>query len=196
MEVSRALIGLHAYTGCDTVSAVAGKGKTSALKFLISNRDTQHTFRELSQNWDFPRELIDKLEAFTCLLYAPNASTRSINELRYHLFCAKRGEVESQQLPPCKHCLTKHTQRANYQAGIWRRCLEQNQAPPYLPSASVSSDIKALYKSVTIIIIIIINPEVPSPVGRVWKIEREKEGYSWWCTGWKVSHLLMLSLTS
>ena len=38
--------------------------------------------------------------------------------------------------------MEKHALRANYQAGIWRRCLEQN-------------------------------PQVPSPVGRGWKIEKE-----------------------
>ena len=69
MEVCRALIGLHAYTGCDTVSAFAGKGKTSALKLLTSNRETQDTFLELGQEWDLSPELMDKLEAFTCLMY-------------------------------------------------------------------------------------------------------------------------------
>ena len=48
-------------------------------------------------------------------------------------FCAKKGEVESHQLPPGKDCLTKHAQRANYQARLvygedgWNR--NQN-APP------------------------------------------------------------------
>ena len=37
--VCRALIGMHAYTGCDTVSALAGKGKASALKLLTINRE-------------------------------------------------------------------------------------------------------------------------------------------------------------
>ena len=32
------LIGLHAITGCDTVSAFAGKGKVKALKLLMKNR--------------------------------------------------------------------------------------------------------------------------------------------------------------
>ena len=143
-EVCRALIGLHAYTGCDTVSAFAGKGKASALKLLTNNRATQDTFLQLGQEWDLSAELMDKLEAFTCVMYAPKAPTIKINELRYHLFCAKKGEIESHQLPPCKDCLTKHAQRANYQAGIWRRCLEQD-------------------------------PQVPSPVGRGWKMEKEGE---------------------
>ena len=76
-------------------------------------------------------ELSNKLEAFTCVLYAPKASTTMINKLRYHIFCAKKGEIESHQLPPCKDSLRQHTLRANYQAGIWRICLEKD---PQVPS--------------------------------------------------------------
>ncbi len=131
IDVCRSLIGMHAYTGCDSVSAFAGKGKARALKLLMSNSDHQETFIELGQEWNLSQELLEKLEAFTCLLYAPKASTSQVNKLRYHLFCAKKGEIESHQLPPCKDCLTNHAQRANYQAGIWRRCLESN---PQVPS--------------------------------------------------------------
>ncbi|CAM4534943.1 unnamed protein product [Leuciscus chuanchicus] len=145
MDTCRALIGLHAYTGCDTVSAFAGKGKTRALTLLMNNKETQDTFLKLGQEWDLSPELSNKLEAFTCVLYAPKASTTMINKLRYHLFCAKKGEIESHQLPPCKDSLRQHTLRANYQAGIWKRCLEKD-------------------------------PQVPSPVGRGWKMETEEEG--------------------
>ena len=131
IDACRSLIGMHAYTGCDSVSAFAGKGKASALKLLTSNRDIQEIFLELGQEWDLSPELVDKLEAFTCLLYGPKASSTRVNDLRYHLFCAKKGEIESHQLPPCRDCLVKHAQRANYQAGIWRRCLEQD---PHVPS--------------------------------------------------------------
>ena len=142
IDVCRALVGVHAYTGCDTVSAFAGKGKAKALKLLSKNKKIQDTFFKLGQEWDFSPDLMNKLEAYTSLLYAPKTSSTKINDLRYHLFCAKKGEIESHQLPPCRDCLEKHALRANYQAGIWRRCLEQN-------------------------------PQVPSPVGRGWKIEKE-----------------------
>ena len=49
----------------------------------------------------------------------------------------------SHQLPSCRDSLVKHSQRANYQAAKWKRCLLQN-------------------------------PQVPSPVGKGWKIEREE----------------------
>ncbi len=104
MRVCRALIGMHAFTGCDTVSAFVGRGKTKALKLLISHVDYQDTFLKLDQEWVLSQELVDKLETFTCLLYAPKLSSIRINELRYHLFCAKKGEIESHQLPPCREC--------------------------------------------------------------------------------------------
>ncbi len=142
MYAGLSLACMHAYTGYDTVSAFAGKGKAKALKLLSKNKEIQDTFLKLGQEWDLSPDLMDKLEAFTCLLYAPKASSMKINDLRYHLFCAKKGEIESHQLPPCRDCLKKHALRANYQAAIWKRCLEQD-------------------------------PQVPSPVGRGWKTEKE-----------------------
>ena len=143
IDVCGALIGMHSFTGCDTVGAFAGKRKTSALKLLTTNRNIQCMFCRLGEEWDLSPQLINELEVFTCLLYAPKGSSVKVNGLRYNLFCAKKGEIESHQLPPCRDYLEKHTQWANYQAGIWRRCLEQD-------------------------------PQVPSPLGRGWKIEREE----------------------
>jgi len=130
IDVCRALIGIHAYTGCDTTSAFAGKGKASALKLVTNNREIKNTFTELGQEWDLSSELMNKLECVTCLLYGPKAAFTKVNDLRYNLFCVKKGEIESHQLPPCRDCLVKHAQRANYQAGIWRRCLEQDPGVP------------------------------------------------------------------
>ena len=47
------------------------------------------------------------------------------------MFCAKKGEIESHQLPPCRDCLERHAERANYQAAVWKRCLEAN---PHIPT--------------------------------------------------------------
>ena len=96
---------MHAFTGCDTVSAFAGKGKASALKLLLNDKKIQETFLELGSEWDLSRDLMDKLELFICLLYAPKAPSTKVNKLRYDMFCAKKGELESHQLPPCYDCL-------------------------------------------------------------------------------------------
>ena len=117
-EVCNALIGLHSFTGCDTVSAFAGKGKRGALKILKTNSDARRAFLELGKSWKVSEDLLILLEKFTCSMYMPvGNNTTCVNDARYKLFCAKNGEVESHQLPPCKDSLRKHILRANYQAG-------------------------------------------------------------------------------
>ena len=133
-------VGIYMYVvlllGCMHIQDVTlsvrlqANGKASALKLLTINREILDTFLQLGQMWNLSRELMERLGAFTCLLYAPKSSSTKVNDLRYDLFCAKRGEIQSYQLPPCRDCLVKHAQRANYQAAIWRRCLEQDSKVP------------------------------------------------------------------
>ena len=46
------------------------------------------------------------------------------------MFCAKKGELESHQLPACLDCLTQHCKRVNYQTLIWKNSLESNPNTP------------------------------------------------------------------
>ena len=114
-DLCKALIGLHAFTGCDSVSAFAGRGKLNALKIMKAKPEIADAFLKLGQLWSLSDDLLNKLEKFTCLLYTSTPNTFNVNSLRYNLFCTKNGKVESHQLPPC---LPKHCLRANYQAGI------------------------------------------------------------------------------
>ena len=91
----RRLIGIHAFTGCDTVSAITGRGKLGALKLMKTDKTYQETFSQLGQSWEASKQLFNKIQMFTCHLDATTVSTDEVNELRYQLFCAKRGEVES-----------------------------------------------------------------------------------------------------
>ena len=122
---------MHAYTGCDTVSAFAGKGKAQALKLLTDSKEIRDTFKRLGQDWDICPDLIKSLEPVTCRIYAPKSIITVINDLRNQMFCAKKGDCESHQLPPCRDGLIKHAMRANYQAGIWKRCLQRDPQVPF-----------------------------------------------------------------
>ena len=112
-DVSACLPGLHAFTGCDTVSAFAGKGKVTALKLVRKNPIFQRAFTRIGTEIEF-----------TCALYGCK-TVKDVNEARYAMFCAKRGTIESHQLPPCGDSLHNHIRRANYQCFTWRLCLEQ-----------------------------------------------------------------------
>ena len=124
------LIGLHAFTGCDTVSAFASRGKLNALKLMQRDITYQETFSQVGQSWDVQPQLFEKVQQFTCRMYVAASSTTEVNDLRYQLFCAKRGEIESNLLPPCRDCLFMHLLRANYQAAIWKCCLHARPTVP------------------------------------------------------------------
>ena len=129
-SVCDSLIGLHAFTGCDTVSAFASRGKLNALKLMQRDITYQETFSQVGQSWDVQPQLFEKVQQFTCRMYVAASSTTEVNDLRYQLFCAKRGEIESNLLPPCRDCLFMHLLRANYQAAIWKCCLHAHPTVP------------------------------------------------------------------
>ena len=110
-KLSQALIAFHAFTGCDTVSAFAGRGKTGPLKQLKKDEVAIDTFA------------IDTtaMDGFTCRMYAASLKTCKVNILRHEMFLSKSGEIDSSTLPPppCEDSLKQHIQRANYQAGVW-----------------------------------------------------------------------------
>ena len=121
---------MHAFTGCDSVSAFSGKGKLTALTLVKRRPAYQELFQQLGVEWELSNELFVRLQEFMCLMYSSNPGTKDVNVLRYRLFCARKGELESHQLPPCQDTLRKHCERANYRSAIWRRTL---QSSPQIP---------------------------------------------------------------
>ena len=58
-----------------------------------------------------------------------NVRETDINILRHAMFGSLT--TDPAKLPPCKDACDQHSKRANYQAAIWRHCLE---AKPTVPS--------------------------------------------------------------
>jgi hypothetical protein len=46
-----ALLGLHAFTGCDSTSSFKGKGKVKAVKLMEKNTNFQELFMKLGESW-------------------------------------------------------------------------------------------------------------------------------------------------
>eukprot|EP00117_Sycon_ciliatum_P041043 scpid99855/ scgid30081/ len=126
MDVCKALPALHAFTGCDTTSAFAYRGKKAALSIVqgdtVAGAAAREVFTSVGKQFQsLSTESLAALEKFVCAYYkVPHCS--SVNSARYELFCTRNAQ--SNQLPPCRDALVKHSARANYQAAIWRRCLE------------------------------------------------------------------------
>ena len=88
----KALPGLHAFTGCDTVSAFAGRGKLKGLGLISKSAQHREALTLLGSHWDITDDLHKKLESFTCQLYCCTL-VESVNDLRYDLFLAKKGNT-------------------------------------------------------------------------------------------------------
>ena len=64
-----------------------------------------------------------------CAMYGMIKGNQDVNQCRYEVFCSKKGEAESHQVPPCRDCLHHHCKRANYQTAVWKNALTNKQVP-------------------------------------------------------------------
>lgn len=127
-DVLDSLIGFHALTGCDSVSAFSLKGKWRPLQKVMKNKKFVEAMQDIGKCWTVAGTTFAAIEEFVCSMYGKSGT--SVNNLRYELHCAKGGKIEPDALPPCQSSLRLHVSRANYQAAIWRRAL---QASPEVP---------------------------------------------------------------
>ncbi|KAG0727311.1 hypothetical protein GWK47_034921 [Chionoecetes opilio] len=75
-SVCDSLIGMPCLTGCDTLSAFAGRGKMErTLKQVKMDKTYQDAFHELGRSWEVSPELFEKLQEITCHMYLPSTHT-------------------------------------------------------------------------------------------------------------------------
>ena len=128
-QACRALLGLHAFTGCDTVSAFSGKGKSKPLKLMLKENSYISLFSSFGNEPSLSETQHTTLQQFVCNLYGHTEESTDV--VRYKLYSARQGRLEAKCLPPCSDSLSLHANRACYQAYIWRKCLESH---PDIPS--------------------------------------------------------------
>ena len=80
-SVSQALIGLHCFTGCDSVSAFKEKGKTKPVKLVKDHTEFRELFQSIGQEWDLQQIDLQLIEKFV-----GKASMDSVNAARYESF--------------------------------------------------------------------------------------------------------------
>ena len=130
-EAAAALLGFHSFTGCDTVSAFATRGKKTAWKTWKSYPDITQSFIFLSTPMqELRREDLERLERFVILMYDRTSPLSDVNSTRRQLFTQKGRVLEA--MPPTQDALRQHILRAAYQAG---HCWGQAELKdPVLPS--------------------------------------------------------------
>ena len=119
-----ALIGLHAFSRNDYVSAFFRKGKCAFWKAMLKQSQFLEALCHLGKELEVTNDLLFKvLEKFLCFLYGfpkheeLNALCRSIF---WNKFKKKKQVVDLSLLPPCLDNLQFHVMRANYVGYIFR----------------------------------------------------------------------------
>ena len=132
-QLSKGILFLHAFSGCDTVSSFCGIGKKTAWNVLQSMKQVLPVFQHLSSApSSVTEEQMNEIERYVVVMYKNTSQLSKVNEARKQLFSSGNRKIE--KIPPTKAALQQHVRRAAYQAGhIWGQALIPN---PTLPSPS------------------------------------------------------------
>ena len=122
----------HAFTGCDTVSTFAGRGKKTAWKAWKSFPEVNDAFNELLS---MPNEISERsmllLERFVVLMYDRTSESTTVNGARKQLFAQNSRTLEN--IPPTQAALKQHIKRTCHQANCWNQALVKD---PEIPDPS------------------------------------------------------------
>ena len=117
---SRAIPFFHSISGCDTTSAVAGKGKASFYRTWSMLPEVTETFIKLGNVKDvkdISEQDIRWIEKFFVTLYSATLNIEEVNVVSRMQFT--QGSRALENIPPTLSCLQKHILRASLQATYW-----------------------------------------------------------------------------
>jgi len=123
------LLGMHALSGCDTVSYPFNKGKISALNALQAG-DFPGLFEVLGEEDATDVDLMETGQRFFAAMYGQPPGT-SMNVARYQIYSRKQGKpMRIMALPPTETNLFLHVRRAHLQMMLWKAA--DQQGPPHV----------------------------------------------------------------
>ncbi len=117
-EKCRGILGMHALSGCDTVSYPTGKGKISALK-VLNQTDIAGLDSVLGEENATYSDLMATGTAFFLNLYGQRKSN-SMNTARYEIYRKRKNPPPLKSLPPTDINLVCHIRRAHLQMMLWK----------------------------------------------------------------------------
>ena len=79
-----ALLGLHAFTGCDATSTFKGIGKLKPLKLMQKTSKYENACGSLGESWTVSQDLMNDLESFTCGFYS-NSKISSVDVYNWQI---------------------------------------------------------------------------------------------------------------
>ena len=128
-EKAWALLAFHAFTGCDTVSFFAGRGKKTAWSTWKTYPEATQAFLAIMDR-QVTEDTIAVLQRFVVLMYDRSSTLTTVDAARQTLFARNSKSLEN--IPPTEAALRQHILRTVLQSGhVWGQSLKKD---PHLPS--------------------------------------------------------------
>ncbi|GBM84513.1 hypothetical protein AVEN_246174-1 [Araneus ventricosus] len=122
-KFSRMILFIHAFSGCDTTSALFGHGKTKFCSLLEKNRHLEEKIQVFFNSEATIDQVAKASETFMIHLYGgiPKTSACDLNHLRYTLFTQSVTKSRSTlaRLPPTVDAARFHALRSYLQIQKW-----------------------------------------------------------------------------
>ena len=109
-QACRALLGLHAFIGCDTVSAFSRKCKTKPVKFMLEENSYISLFNSFGNEPSISEAQRHGLQHFVCDLYGHKDYSTDV--IRHKLYSARERRLEAKCLPQSLDSLSLHVSKA------------------------------------------------------------------------------------
>lgn len=114
----RYLLFCHAFTGCDTVSAIGGHGKTTLFDRFCAGDIDEHMDIFLDVRATKDAVIVAGIAIFQHIYHAPGTT---LGAIRYNMFSRKAaaGLIKPETLPPTEGAAAQHSLRAYLQTRDW-----------------------------------------------------------------------------
>ena len=112
---------LHAFSSCDTMSAIFGQGRNKFLKVFQNSEDLHHVVKVFQDESADSDTIAAAGEQFLTTLYGAHQKNISLDVLRYQHFIrsATRNKFNLASLPPTAAAARQHSLRTYHQVQTW-----------------------------------------------------------------------------
>ena len=111
-EKAQSLPMFHAFTGCDTVSSFAGKGKKTAFDTWRSfNAATEVFARLLTRPTRLDNVCMSVLDSYMVFMYDRGSDETTVDSARKHMFTSKSRSIDA--IPPTRAALLQHARQTS-----------------------------------------------------------------------------------
>ena len=128
-EIAQYLLFAHAFTGCDTTSAIHHFGKTAIFDKVNNSDSLKSIIRKFYQE-SSPEEIGNATIRFFELLHSPSDSLSTIRKKKNEqIVLSNRANIDPSSLPPSPRAAYYHGLRVYHQLKVWRELRNSDDMP-------------------------------------------------------------------